>query len=182
MQPTLETERLILRAFNLDDASRVQKLAGNIEVASTTLSIPYPYPDGAAEDWISNNTIRASNGEGFPFAVTRKKDDALIGCMSLNLSKPDQRGELSYWSGKPYWGHGYATEAAKRVIQFGFEQLELNKIMAAAMAKNPSSSNVMKKIGMKYEGEFKQHIFKWGEFEDLIFFGLTRADYEQLNK
>jgi ribosomal-protein-alanine N-acetyltransferase len=86
MQPTFETERLVLRPFELTDASKVQELAGDIEVARTTLSIPYPYPDGAAESWISACNDRSDDGNGFPFALISKDNNALIGCMSINIA------------------------------------------------------------------------------------------------
>lgn len=178
MQPTFETKRLILRPFELSDAAIVQELAGDVEVARTTLSIPHPYPDGAAESWITAVNLRSNDGDGFPFALVAKDNNSLVGCSSINMTKPHQRGELAYWIGRPFWGNGYATEAAKRLIQFGFTDLKLNKIWAAAMTKNPGSSNVMTKVGMKLEGEFKQHILKWDEFEDVVFYGVTKADYE----
>ncbi|WP_433943009.1 GNAT family N-acetyltransferase [Paenibacillus sp. SN-8-1] len=180
MQPIIETERLFLRPFKLPDASRVQELAGDIEVARTTLSIPYPYPDGAAESWISACNHNSDAGNGFPFALVSKESNVLIGCMSINIASPHQRGELGYWLGRAFWGKGYATEAAKALIHYGFEDLKLNKIWAAAMAANPASSNVMTKVGMKFEGEFKQHILKGDKFEDLVYYGMTRMDYENM--
>jgi RimJ/RimL family protein N-acetyltransferase len=182
MQPVFETERLILRPFELTDAAQVQKLAGDIEVAKTTLSIPYPYPDGAAESWISGCRERSQSGDGFAFAMVTKDQPALIGCISINLTKQHNRGELAYWVGRPYWRQGYAAEAAKQVIHFGFEALKLNKIWAAAMVKNPASSNVMSKVGMKHEGTFKEHIIKWDQFEDLVYYGILKTDYENRAK
>ncbi|WP_018886521.1 GNAT family N-acetyltransferase [Paenibacillus massiliensis] len=178
MQPTLNTERLTLRPFELADASKVQEFAGSIEVARTTLSIPYPYPEGGAERWIRACVDRADNGHDYPFAVIRKEDMQLIGCMSINIAPSHRRGELGYWLGRPFWGQGYATEAARRLVQFGFRELDLNKLCAAAMTKNPASANVMRKVGMTFEGEFKQHILKWDHFEDVVYYGMTRADYE----
>lgn len=178
MQPTFETQRLILRPFQSTDANKVQELAGDFEVARTTLSIPHPYPDGAAEAWISASSKRSDEGDGFPFALIHKENNDLIGCMGINVDKWHQRGELGYWIGKDFWNRGYASEAAKRLIRFGFEDLHLNKIWAAAMSNNPASSNVMKKAGMRFEGEFKQHILKGDKFEDLVFYGLTRIEYE----
>ncbi|MGO4371700.1 GNAT family N-acetyltransferase, partial [Paenibacillus sp. MCAF20] len=95
-------------------------------------------------------------------------------------TKHHNRAELAYWMGKPYWGLGYATEAARRVVQFGFEELALNRIHAAAMTRNPASYNVMIKAGMKYEGTFPQHIKKWEQYEDLVFYGLNRSDWSLL--
>ena len=67
-QPTLETERLILRPFRLDDAKRVQLLAGRREIASTTLNVPHPYEDGMAEQWISTHESVFQAGRGVPFS------------------------------------------------------------------------------------------------------------------
>nr|WP_156282456.1 GNAT family N-acetyltransferase [Paenibacillus sp. NEAU-GSW1] len=168
-----------LRPFEQSDAKEVQRLAGDIEIARTTLSIPHPYPDGGAEIWIRQ--CRKIEGDGYPYAIVTKDNDDLIGCVSLNLAKPHQRAELGYWLGKSFWGQGYATEAVKRIIQFGFQELKLHKIYAIAMTKNPASSNVMKKIGMQFEGELKQHIMKWDNFEDIVYYGLMRSEYEQRN-
>lgn len=178
MQPTFETSRLILRPFELTDANEVQKLAGDIEVAKTTLNIPFPYPDGAAEKWIEATHQSSEKKDNYAFAMVRKDNGLLIGNMSMGISQKHKRAELAYWVGKQYWGQGYATEAAKRIVQFGFEDLKLNRIFAAAMTKNPGSYKVMIKIGMKNEGMFKQHVLKWDVFEDLVFYGMTKSDHD----
>ncbi|MBP1967693.1 GNAT family N-acetyltransferase [Paenibacillus aceris] len=178
MQPIFETRRLVLRPFKLADAKSVQELAGDIEVAKTTLAIPHPYPDGAAEAWIEGARQAAENGNSFAFAMLKKDDGTLIGNMSMGVTQKHERAELAYWVGRQYWGQGFATEAAQRMIQYGFEDLKLNRIFAAAMTKNPSSYKIMSKIGMKQEGIFKKHILKWDVFEDLVFYGMTKSDYD----
>lgn len=177
MLPTFETDRLLLRAFALTDASRVQELAGDIEVARTTLSIPHPYTLEDAKSWLGSITSSDNERRGYPFALVSKDSSQLIGCMSINVARPHQRGELAYWIGKPYWRQGYASEAAKRLVRYGFEDLNLNKIWAVAMSKNQASWSVMKKLGMNYEGEQKQHILKWDQFEDVVYYGMTKKDY-----
>ncbi|UQZ32483.1 GNAT family N-acetyltransferase [Paenibacillus sp. PK3_47] len=177
MLPVLETDRLLLRAFELTDASSVQELAGDVEVARTTLSIPHPYSLEDAESWISFITGSSNEGQGYPFALVSKDSNLLIGCMSINVARPHQRGELAYWIGQPYWGKDYATEAARRLVRYGFEELDLNKIWAAAMSKNMASWSVMKKAGMYFEGEQKQHILKWDQFEDVVYYGMTKTHY-----
>ncbi|MET3290867.1 UNVERIFIED_CONTAM: ribosomal-protein-alanine N-acetyltransferase [Brevibacillus sp. OAP136] len=176
MIPVLETERLRLRPLEQSDADAVQTLAGNVEVARTTLSIPHPYPDGAAEAWIRSAHQSATTGEHYAFAIVRKVDGALLGCISLGVTKPHNRAELGYWLGVPYWGQGYVTEAARRILTFGFTELSLNKIIAIAMTKNPASVSVMRKIGMKHEGTFRQHIMKWGVYEDVVYYGIVKSD------
>ncbi|MGO4540433.1 GNAT family N-acetyltransferase [Paenibacillus sp. 2TAB19] len=177
---TLQTDRLLLRPFEGADAKQVQLLAGDKDVASTTLAIPHPYPDGAAEQWIEASRQASVQGDRHVFAIVRQEDYVLLGNMTLGITKHHNRAELAYWMGKPYWGLGYATEAARRVVQFGFEELALNRIHAAAMTRNPASYNVMIKAGMKYEGTFPQHIKKWEQYEDLVFYGLNRSDWSLL--
>jgi len=103
----METARLKLRPFELGDASRVRELAGDYEIARTTLHVPHPYPEGAAEAWIQFLHETAEQGRACGFAVTRKIDEALLGVVSLGLAIEHQRAELAYWMGRPYWGQGY---------------------------------------------------------------------------
>ncbi|MHA6250500.1 GNAT family N-acetyltransferase [Oceanobacillus sp. CAU 1775] len=178
MLTTLETERLTLRQFTMDDAIRVQELADDKEVAKTTLNIPSPYSIEAAKDWIKNHPQMIQNGI-FPFAIIIKSDDILIGTMTIRVNDTHKKGELAYWVGKEYWRNGYATEAAKEVVRYGFNQLKLNRIWAKAMTKNPASTKVMLNIGMKKEGVLKQDIIKSGVFEDSEIYGLTKSDYKK---
>ena len=182
MQPVLETERLTLRPFELRDAHHVQQLARHIDIAKTTLSIPHPYPDGAAEDWIESRQEAARLGSGYAFAIIHKDNDSLMGCMGINIAIHHWRGELAYFVGKPYWGQGFATEAARRVMAFGFGSLELHKMWAASMASNPASAKVIEKLGMKQEGMFREHVLKWDRFEDLVYYGMLKSEYEALER
>lgn len=177
MNPKFETNRLMLRLFELSDAKMVQTLAGTEEVARTTLSIPHPYPDGAAEAWIERILQAAQKGEIFSFAMVKKEDELLIGCMSLRVSQTENEAELAYWVGHPFWGQGFATEAAQTVVEFGFEVLQLNRIYAAAMTKNPASYKVMSKVGMKFKDTLPKYILKSGIYEDIVFYDLHKSDY-----
>ena len=78
----------------------------------------------------------------------------------------------------PYWNRGYATEAARAMLTFGFEVLELNRIFAEYYARNPASGRVMQKIGMTHEGMLRQHMFKDDRFEDSVVYGILRSEWE----
>lgn len=177
MQPTFETARLILRPFEFSDSREVQRLAGDYDVAKTTLSMPHPYPDGAAQSWITAVREAAESGKIYAFAVTSQETHELMGTMSLRVDSTHNRGEIAYWIGKGFWGHGYATEAAQRIISFGFQVLRLNKVWATAFADNPASWTVMKKVGMKQEGMLREHAMKWGQPKDLVYYGLLTSEY-----
>ncbi len=101
-------------------------------------------------------------------------DDVLIGAVSLRIERDDQRAELGYWIGRPYWGQGYCTEAVRAVLSFGFQQLGLNRIYAGHFSRNPASGRVMQKAGMNCEGHLRQHTKKWDAFEDIEIYAVLR--------
>lgn len=175
----LETERLVLRSFTLADAPEVQRLAGDRDIASTTLSIPHPYLPGMAEQWIQSHHESYQNGHTINFAIVLHPGAPLIGSIGLhNIHPANCRAELGYWIGKPYWNHGYCTEAARAVLQYAFGVLGLNRIFATHVLRNPASGRVMQKLGMSCEGRLRQHVEKWGRFEDLKVYGILKSDYD----
>lgn len=174
-QPTLRTERLTLRPFTLDDAPELHRLAGAYEVALNTLMIPHPYPEGAAEEWIGRHAEDFGQDRIHHFALDA--DGALVGAMGL-VMKGDGLAEIGYWVGVPYWGRGYASEAAAAVVRYGFETCGLQRIFAAHFVRNPASGRVLQKAGMQYEGTLRRHQAKWGELIDIAFYGILREEYE----
>ena len=175
--PQLKTQRLLLRALRLADAPRVRRLAGERAVASTTVRIPHPYEDGMAEQWIHEQQRRYRSGQEVSFAIVLRSRICLIGSIGLRLNPQHCRGELGYWIGKPYWNRGYATEAAEAVLRYGFETLGLHRICAYHFRRNRASGRVLEKIGMIPEATLRQHVSKWGTFEDLEGYGILRSKY-----
>lgn len=167
----LETERLLLRPHTLADAPVMAALVNNRKIAAMTGTIPHPYPDGAAEAFIEQAQSALADGTGFTLAIVRRSDSAFMGNIGL---RPNQHhaAEIGYWLGEIYWGKGYATEAAQRMIRFAFEDLALHRVFASHFAINTASGRVMQKVGMTYEGTMRQHIYKWGEFHDLVYYGI----------
>lgn len=148
-QPSLEASRLLLRPFRIEDGPTVQALAGRREISDVTVQIPYPYPDGAAEQWISTHQPNWEAGTNITFAITTKLNDVLIGAISLmQLTEIDAM--LGYWIGVPYWRHGYCTEAAKEIVRFGLESYGLKRIHSNHLTRNPASGRVLQNAGLKY--------------------------------
>jgi ribosomal-protein-alanine N-acetyltransferase len=176
-QPTIETERLTLRPFRPGDSPAVQLLAGERSIADTTMNIPHPYEDGMAEEWISGHKSAYEDGTAITFAIELRGDGSLVGAIGLRIDRGLNKAELGYWVGQPFWNRGYATEAAIALLAFGFDELKLNRIHAAHLARNPSSGRVMEKAGMLLEGTARQDIVKWGKYEDLVSYGLLREDW-----
>lgn len=177
-QPTVHSNRILLRPFAPEDAATVQLLAGEYEIADTTLNVPHPYEDGMAEQWISGHGKQFQAGTNAVFAIVDKKSLQLIGAVSLTIDKDLRKAELGYWIGRPYWNQGYATEAAKSIVDYGFKQLRLNRIVARHFVRNPASGKVMLKVGMVHEGTLRKDTIKWGEYEDLRLYGLLRGDWK----
>jgi RimJ/RimL family protein N-acetyltransferase len=165
----------------LEDAKKVQMLAGEKEIASTTLNIPHPYEDGMAESWISTHEDTYNEGKGVTYAITMKSGD-LVGAISLMNMVTGHKAELGYWVGVPYWNLGYCTEAGIALLHYGFKDRGLNRIHSSYFAINPASRRVMEKLGMSFEGVRKKHILKWGAFVDLGMMGILREDWEKLIK
>ena len=176
-QPILRTRRLVLRPFTPSDGSAVQHLAGAASVADTTLTIPHPYGDGVAEAWIATHGPAYRRGENVVFAIT-DGDDSLVGAINVRLEKKDQRAELGYWIGEPFWGRGYATEAVQAAIGYGFTTLALNRLEARHLSRNLASGRVMQKAGMRHEGHHRQQVRKNGRFEDMESYSILRTDLQ----
>ena len=173
----IQTERLQLRPFKLSDAVDFQRLAGNKDVASTTLSIEHPYNQGLAEKWIRSSKIESTAGDLIAFAITLLSDYSFLGAISLHLNDSRKQGELSYWIGKPYWDQGFATEAVTRMLSLAFNTLKLDRVYAAHFTRNMSSGRVMQKAGMLYEGSQLGPTIKWGVLENLELYGVSRKQF-----
>jgi RimJ/RimL family protein N-acetyltransferase len=176
-QNTLQTERLILRPLTPDDAAAVAKGAGSREIADTTTSIPHPYSEEQARAWIAARTSQSSAGKEVVFAVVTNEDAQFIGAVGLRgIDAEHSQAELGFWLGVQFWGRGYATEAARRVVSYAFEDLKLNRVYAHHMVRNPASGRVLEKLGMKREGLLRQRVRKWGVFEDVVLRAILRDD------
>jgi ribosomal-protein-alanine N-acetyltransferase len=176
-QPTLETERLMLRPFIPYDAFDVERLAGAREVADTTLNIPHPYPHGGAAEWIRLHGPAWDDGTSATFAIVGKKTGALVGAISLIIKREHRRAELGYWIALDCWNRGYATEASRRMIDFGFEILGLHRIEARHFLRNPASGRVMEKLGMQKEGQERDWAIKWDRFETLAVYSILEPEW-----
>lgn len=177
-QPTLLTERLLLRPFTLDDVIGVERLAGMREIADTTISIPHPYESVYAEKWIAGQPSAFAQGTAIHFAIETKDVHQLIGAIELrDIDREHSQAELSYWIGVEWWAKGFASEAAECLVGYGFEQLHLNRIYAYHMVKNPASGRVLQKIGMRQEGLMRQRVRKWGIFEDVVLYALLHEEW-----
>lgn len=180
-QPTLKTDRLILRPLTLADAPSIQEKASERAIANTTISIPHPYPDGEAEQYIARQLNAWDIGHSVTFGIEHKSPTEICGVLEIReIERDHSQAELSFWIAAEFWGQGYMSEALKPVIGFGFHDLELNRLYAYHMLRNPGSGKVLQKNGFVQEGVLRQRVCKWGVFEDVALWAMLRKDWLEI--
>jgi RimJ/RimL family protein N-acetyltransferase len=159
----------LLRAPQLSDAREIGLLAGDYEVASMTGTIPHPYTERMASDWLASVL---DGEEGVVFAIERS--GALIGCTGYRAFAPDH-AELGYWIGKPYWGMGYATEAVRALVQYAFAHDGFAYLTVGHFSDNPASARVIAKTGFTKAGKELRECAARGEKAYCLIYRLDRA-------
>jgi len=173
--PQIKTARLELRAFVVEDAQRVQALAGDPKVSALTSNIPHPYRDGMAETWIAQHDEWAAAGRSYVWAICRQGE--LAGAISLTDVAPAHQAELGFWLGRCAWGKGFMTEAAQAVVAHAFRNLGQARLYSSHFASNVGSGRVLEKVGFRKEGVQRKHLFKDGEFHDRALYGLLDEEW-----
>ena len=166
---TIRTPRLLLRAPLPSDAAPIALLAGEYEVASMTGTIPHPYSEAMAAEWIAS---ALAGEEGVVFAITRS--GALIGCTGYRAFGEDH-AELGYWIGKPYWGMGYATEAVRALILHAFEADGFAYLTVGHFSDNPASERIIAKFGFTPQGREERDSAARGVKAHCLTYRLDRA-------
>lgn len=148
--PTLSTPRLTLRPLEASDAPAMSRLVDDPGVATMTTSIPHPFPEGAAEAFITRMTEAEPDREGV-FAL----EHVSAGFMGVLGFHPDDHGvgEIGYWLGRPFWGQGYMTEAVGAALGWAGGGWGRRYLLAGHFADNPASGQVLVKTGFLYTGE-----------------------------
>lgn len=179
MLPKLDTNRLLLRGFLPEDAAMVHKLAGDKDVAYNALNIPYPFPEKAAAAWIATHQPDYGQKRSAIFAIETLDTGEFIGAIGLTtISEVNNSAEMGYWIAKSHWNKGFASEAIAAITYFGFDEYKLNKIFATHLKRNIPSGTVLRKNGFQNEGTLRQHVLHFGQYEDVVYLGLLRQEYE----
>jgi ribosomal-protein-alanine N-acetyltransferase len=177
-RPVLGTARLIVRPFVEADAPDIERLAGDFLVARTLLTMPHPYPEGAAVSWIAKHEELWRSRKEMPLAITRREQPGTIaGAISTRFVLDHHHAELGYWIARLSWGQGIASEATRAVLRWSFGTLGLHRVMARHMATNPASGAVMRKSGMRLEGTLREHHWKNGVAHNFHVYGILRDEF-----
>lgn len=175
--PTLETDRLRLRKISLRDARDFFEYASDPEV--TRYSTWSPHESLADTKQFINQVLNQYKaGHVAPWGIEHKAERRFIGtCGFGNWIHYHGRAEIGYALARPYWSQGYMTEAVRSVLAFGFETMQLNRIEARCKLENIGSSRVMEKVGMKFEGVLRQHMYIKGQYHDLKLYAILHEDF-----
>ncbi|MCA9944931.1 MAG: GNAT family N-acetyltransferase [Anaerolineales bacterium] len=175
--PELHTERLVLRRTLLTDAPAVFIFRSDPYVQR--FNGPVFVDVAEAEALIHELNDEYFNKSGICWGVTLKNENKVIGLFGIHhWNKYHRRAEVGYDLNQSYWGQGIASEALRAILQFGFEQMNLNRIYAGTIAENHESVQLLEAIGFEREGTRRG--FSWeddGTFHDSAMFGLLRDEF-----
>ena len=174
----LETDRLVLKPILEDDADFIYQNVKEYEIARWLVNLPYPYPKDGAIKYIRETTELMKKGLSYELPIRLRSTGELIGVMAvLNVDKKNKNAELGYWIAKKEWNKGYAVEAGQKVLEFGFNILNLERMYAKCVFENNASRKVMEKIGMKYEGTMRYEILKENQYFDMSYYGIIKENW-----
>ncbi|MEM7084673.1 MAG: GNAT family protein [Bacteroidota bacterium] len=151
-------EKIKIRPLKLSDKAELAKLANNKKVWDNLRDyIPFPYKESDAEFFINQTKKEVPKQT---FGIEYK--DKLSGVIGLVMQKDVYRksAEIGYWIGEPFWGNGIATKAVELITNYGFDELDLNRIYSGVFEYNMASMKVLENNGYEREGIFKNAILK----------------------
>lgn len=176
--PTLRTARLVLRRFRPEDAEDIFAYASDPQM---TTWVPWEAHRSLDDSraFVERVLQKYRERREAEWVITLRPGGRVIGTVRLGQYHPvHRRADLGYAVGRAWWGQGYATEAARAVVAFGFSRLDLNRIWAICDPGNGASERVMQKVGMRFEGVLREHMYEKGEFRDVKLYAILRRDWE----
>ncbi|HBN85146.1 MAG TPA: GNAT family N-acetyltransferase [Clostridiales bacterium] len=177
---TLETDRLIIRKFRYEDLDNLYEYARNPKVGPNAGWCPHE----SRED--SSDILRIFIEKDDVWAITDKSTGKVIGSIGLHIDNKrnnDKARMLGYVLAEPYWGKGLMTEAAKAVIKYAFETMELDLLSVYHYPYNQRSKRVIEKCGFLYEGTLRNaSVIYNGDVNDDVCYSLTEREYWKLIK
>ena len=175
--PTLQTDRLRLRPVTSADVDALFSMHSSAFVLRYWDSPPW-HDRMRAERFIEASHQLASESTGVRLTIERASDEAFLGWCSLSRWNSDYRSAtLGYCLADAAWGHGYATEAARALLQWAFGTLDLNRVQAETDTRNAASARVLEKLGFVREGTLREDCVVNGEVSDSWVYGLLRREW-----
>ena len=173
----IQTERLLLRPLQPADAPALHNLVNDWAVVRNLAQLPFPYPRELADEWIASTIERAAAGSGIHLAITGPEAGSeLVGCIGLRLDLKPRSGNLGYWIGRRFWGHGVATEAVSRLSRWALANLDLDRLEASVITDNPASAAVLRRAGFRETGTGEAGFLARGGKHPILLFEAQRDD------
>jgi len=170
----LTTQRLILREVKMTDAGQLLAAMACPEVHSMHSNGFWNIAD--VRRYIAVLTKEYKAGKYRTLAIAERETDTLCGTITINVQEIFSRAELGYWIAIPHRNKGYATEAARAVITYGFDELGMRRIQSFHSVGNPASGRVLEKAGMMYEGTLRQYNALDGRGADAKMYAIVKPD------
>jgi len=176
--PTMETDRLILRKISLADEEEIFSYASIPEV-SKYVSWECHETIEDTREFINLTLERYSKDEAGEWALVLKNTNRIIGIAGFVQYRKEHKSiEVGYVLARDYWRQGFAAEAVQRLIRFAFTEMSLNRVEAVHFPDNEASGRVMQKVGMTYEGLMREKVFIKGHFQDLKQYAIIKKDWQ----
>ena len=177
---TIETERLILRAFRLSDADAAFRNWTSDEKVTEFLRWPAHRDVSVTENIIREWTERSTEPDFYQWAIVLKELGEPVGTISVvGMDQDLDIVHIGYCIGSRWWHRGITSEAFSAVIPFLFEEAGVNRIESQHDPDNPHSGDVMKKCGLKYEGTLRQADHSNRGIVDAAVYSILRSEWEQ---
>lgn len=175
--PVLDTARLRLRTVQRSDLDQIYRLHSDPRAMRYWSFAPWSEPRQAL-DWFEQRRRMGEREEVWPWAITHAGADGLIGLVTLfAVNRGSQRAEIGYQLHPSQWGQGYAQEALRAALDYGFDALDLNRIEADIDPRNEASCRLAERIGFRREGYLRERWRVNGEIADTALYGLLRRDF-----
>lgn len=173
----IETARLVMRAPAKRDLDGIVKLANNARIAEMTATVPHPYTHADAEAWLG----KVSSGRGYSLVLyTNGEKRVLVGVAGFGHRGEERNPEIGYWIGEPFWRQGFATEAARALIDHAFSETEIDALSASCRIQNDASRRVIEKCGFSWASTGLNQIKALGASVPVDRFVLSRRTWESL--
>lgn len=179
----IETENLIIRDLQITDVESLTKYANNLNVSRYLARIPYPLKKEQEMKFVQKciDESKKEKRENYQFGISLKNKNEVIGMIGLtNLKEEVNSMEIGYWLGEDYWRKGIMLEAIRKMLDFGFNNLKLNRIEAKAFVENEASKKILEKSGFKLEGLLRQagHSRATNKIGDDYVFAILKSDWK----
>lgn len=175
----LAGQRVTLREFGEHDVDQAATINGDDRVTRWLSFDSRTQEQTAALIAGSIERAQLQPRAEYYLAVVQPGDDTVIGFARLGLDGVNA-AKLGYAIHADYWGHGYATDACRAMLDFGFRQLNLHRISAAIGPENAASIAVVKHLGFRYEGTIRDHVFTNGAWRDSQLYSLLDHEWKAL--